>query len=66
MYWKTNLTWLWRRGLALALVFGYLVLALVIAQQARTIASQQKLIHQLFQDSLELTALRLQQHAQGR
>ncbi len=56
-----KLNWLWRRGLALSLIFGYLVLALVVVQQARTIRSQQQLIHQLFQDSLDLTALRMQQ-----
>ncbi len=59
-------SWLWRRGLPLALIFGYLVLALVVVQQAQTIRSQQNLIHQLFQDSLDLTALRIQQQAQHR
>ncbi len=58
-----NYAWFRRRGVVAILAFGYLVLTFLTIEQARTISSQQALIHQLFQDSLDLTALRLQQHA---
>lgn len=57
-----KLKWLRRRGLALALLAGYVIMALVAIEQGRTIAAQQALIHQLFQDSIELTAVRIHQH----
>ena len=49
-----------RNTVALLLLFGYLVLALLVLEQSRTIANQRALIRDLFRDSLELSAARLQ------
>lgn len=58
-----NMEWkhvkLGQRALALILLAGYVFLSLITLEQARIIASQRELIHQLFQDSLDLTAMRL-------
>lgn len=46
--------------LAVAVLFGCLMLTFLTLVQAQTINSQRILIHQLFQDSLELNALKVQ------
>ena len=48
-------------GLPLGLLLVIGVLCFVNMQQSKTIAAQNKLIHTLFQDSLELSARRMQQ-----
>lgn len=49
-----------RFGLPLALMLVLLVLSYANIQQARTIAAQDALIHDLLQDSLELSANRME------
>lgn len=50
-----------RRHLVIAVLFAASVfMSLLIVQQERTIDSQRVLIRQLFQDSLELNAMRTQ------
>ncbi len=51
-----------RRHLVIVvLVTASMFMSLLIVQQERTIDSQRVLIRQLFQDSLELNAMRVQQ-----
>jgi hypothetical protein len=50
-----------RNAVAFLLLFGYMVMTLLAIEQARTIANQRVLIQQLFQDSLELSAVRMRQ-----
>ncbi len=50
-----------RHAIILVLVFGYLLMSLLVVQQGRTINSQRFLIRQLFRDSLELNAMKVQQ-----
>ncbi len=50
-----------RHAIIFVLVFGYLLMSLLVLQQARTINSQRFLIRQLFRDSLELNAMKVQQ-----
>ncbi len=49
-----------RQAIIFVLVFACGLMSLLIVQQARTIDSQRTLIKQLFQDSLELNALKVQ------
>jgi hypothetical protein len=49
-----------RQTIIIVLLFSCGLLSLLIMQQARTIDSQRTLIKQLFQDSLELNALKMQ------
>jgi hypothetical protein len=50
-----------RRNLVISvLATSSLVMLLLVLQQDRTISSQRNLIRQLFQDSLELNAIKLQ------
>lgn len=51
--------WLLQRLIALTLCVMSGVMTFVIVEQARTIDSQRRLIHQLFRDSLELNAARM-------
>jgi hypothetical protein len=62
----SRFAWLCRQGVVLILLFGYLLLAVVTVEQARTIDAQRSLIQALSRDSLELSALRLQQHLSRR
>lgn len=50
-----------RHAVILVLVFGYVLMSLLIVQQGHTIDSQRSLIKQLFQDSLELNSMKVQQ-----
>lgn len=47
-----------RNAISLALSFGMLVMCYLCIQQSQTIASQRTLIRSLFQDSLELNAIK--------
>lgn len=49
-----------RELMVLVVLFGCLMLTFLTVVQAQTINSQRTLIHQLFQDSLELNALKAQ------
>jgi hypothetical protein len=48
-----------RHGLQFVLLFAFVLTALLVLQQQRTIESQRVLIRQLFQDSLELNQMRM-------
>lgn len=56
-----------RHAVVFVLCFAFAFMSMLCAQQARTINSQRTLIHSLFQDSLELNALKVnriqKQHA---
>jgi hypothetical protein len=58
--------WLRRRGLLLVFLFGYLMIGLLAVEQARTITAQRRLIQDLFQDTLELRAQRMQRQIHRR
>ena len=49
-----------RELLLVVILFACLLLTFLTMMQAQTISSQRTLIHQLFQDSLELNALKVQ------
>jgi hypothetical protein len=51
--------WLKKQGVLLVLLFAFLLTALLVVQQQRTIDSQRMLIHQLFADSQELAQLKI-------
>ena len=56
-----------RRYLVISvLATSSLLMLLLVMQQDRTISSQRNLIRQLFQDSLELNALKLQRAHQAK
>lgn len=48
-----------RHLISLVLSFGMLVLSYLCIQQGQTIATQRTLIRSLFQDSLELNAIKM-------
>jgi len=50
-----------RHAVIFVLVFGFVLMSLLVMQQERTIASQRVLIKELFHDSLELNAMKIQQ-----
>ncbi len=52
-------SWLQRNALVIILLFSYVLMSLLVLEQRRTITTQQTLIHQLFQDSVQLNALRV-------
>jgi hypothetical protein len=60
-----NVKWQMRNVIIAALVIGCGTLTAVTIQQAHTIEVQRTLIHQLFQDSIQLGALRMQQRSMG-
>ncbi len=53
-----------RHGLILALVLAFLIMALTVFEQDRTIQAQKSLIRMLWSDSAELSAIKMAQ-AQG-
>jgi hypothetical protein len=52
--------WLDRNLLIAVLALGCAVMSAISVQQARTIEIQRSLIHELYQDSIQLGAMRLQ------
>lgn len=50
-----------RHSLTIVLSVAFLFMSYLCFQQGRTIASQQTLIRSLFQDSLELNAIKVKQ-----
>lgn len=48
-----------RHGLQMVLLFAFVLTALLVLQQQRTIETQRVLIRQLFHDSLELNQLKM-------
>lgn len=57
---KRILAFFHRELMVLVVLFACLLLTFLTMMQAQTINSQRTLIHQLFQDSLELNALKVQ------
>lgn len=57
---KRILAFFRRELMVLVVLFACLLLTFLTVMQAQTINSQRTLIHQLFQDSLELNALKVQ------
>ena len=55
----TSASLLNRHGMHFVLLFAFVLTALLVMQQQRTIESQRVLIRQLFQDSLELNQMRM-------
>jgi hypothetical protein len=53
--------WLRRHWLTAVMLAAYLMLSLLVLEQGRTINAQRSLIRQLFSDSLQLNAMKLQQ-----
>jgi len=58
--------WLRRHWLSVIMLCAYLLLSLLILEQGRTIDAQRALIRQLFYDSLQLNALRMEQAREHR
>jgi hypothetical protein len=53
--------WLRRNWLASVMLITYFLLSMLIMEQGRTIEAQRSLIKQLFSDSLQLNALKVEQ-----
>lgn len=54
--------WLRHHVISVALLVAYIVMAMLVYEQGRTIESQRTLIRQLFSDSAELAALKVKQN----
>jgi hypothetical protein len=54
--------WLRHYWLAVVMLAAYLMLSLLVIEQARVIDSQRILLRALFSDSLQLNAMRVQEH----
>jgi hypothetical protein len=54
--------WLRRNWLAVVMLVAYLLLSLLILEQGRIIESQRTLIRELFSDSLQLNAMKVEKH----
>jgi hypothetical protein len=52
-----------KHGLLALVLAGYALMAMLIVEQDRTIGQQRNLIHSLFSDSRQLTALKMKQLA---
>ena len=50
-----------RDAVIVVILAGYMLMTACMVQQATVIAKQKTLIHQLFQDSLELSAIKMHQ-----
>ena len=55
-----------REAAILVMLVGLMLMTFCMVQQANVIASQKTLIHQLFQDSLELNAIKMHNLPRGR
>jgi hypothetical protein len=58
--------WLRRNWLSAVMLIAYLLLSLLIVEQGRTIEAQRSLIRDLFSDSVQLNALRMEQAREHR
>jgi len=54
--------WLRRNWLAVVMLFTYILLSLLVLEQSRIIEAQRSLIRELFSDSLQLNAMRVEKH----
>lgn len=54
--------WLRVHWLAVVMLAAYLMLSLLVIEQARVIDSQRTLIHALFSDSLQLNRMQVREH----
>ena len=50
-----------RRGLSIVLAAGFFIMSLLVVEQGRVIQDQRDMIRVLFADSVQLTAMRIQQ-----
>jgi hypothetical protein len=57
---RQNPSLLRRHGISFIFLAVYVLMALLVVEQDRTISSQRQLIRALFQDSLELTHMKIQ------
>jgi hypothetical protein len=55
------LLWIREHAITTALLLAYSIMSLCIFEQGRIIENQRTLIHQLFSDSLELNAKKMQE-----
>jgi hypothetical protein len=54
-------SWFMRRGLAIVLAAGFLMMSALVVEQGKVIQDQRDMIRILFADSVQLTAMRIQQ-----
>ena len=54
-------SWFMRRGLSLVLATGFLMMSLLVVEQARVIDAQRDMIRSLYADSAQLTMMKIQQ-----
>ena len=54
-------SWFMRRGLSLVLAAGFLMMSLLVVEQARVIEAQRDMIRSLYADSAQLTMMKIQQ-----
>jgi len=54
--------WLRRNWLTVVMLVAYICLSLLVLEQGRIIESQRTLIRELFSDSLQLNAMRVEKH----
>ena len=54
-------SWFMRRGLSIVLAAGFFIMSLLVVEQGRVIQDQRDMIRVLFADSVQLTAMRIQQ-----
>jgi len=54
-------SWIRKHSVLLILLAGYLVTSTIVIEQQQTIESQRVLIRELFQDSMELSNLKMKQ-----
>lgn len=60
MFKTDKYNWLGRQGLVIVLLFAFSLMSLVVLEQNRTIESQRRLIRNLFHDTVELNALKIE------
>ncbi|HYE25713.1 MAG TPA: hypothetical protein VEG32_11010 [Clostridia bacterium] len=53
--------WLHKNLVSAVALFAYVVMAIMFAEQTRVVENQRTLIKQLYNDNVELTALKMQQ-----
>ena len=54
-------SWFMRRSLVAALAAGFVMMSLLVIEQGRVIEAQRDMIRQLFYDSAQLAAIKVQQ-----
>jgi hypothetical protein len=59
-------SWIRKNGLSMVFLFLYVLLALLVIEQGRTIESQKQLIRTLFHDSQQLSAMKMREAQERR